>query len=172
MRFFVLFGLIVSFGSPVFADIARFVQVAPSIYRGGQPSEASDYVKLRSMGVATVLNLRTTDEEIALERSRVGTAGMDFVHVPMVPFLYPSDEDVATALRVLTDPARQPVFVHCREGKDRTGLIVGLYRVYFENWSRHRAWDEMRAIGFNELLVGLSLYFWTAPSPPLTSGAQ
>jgi protein-tyrosine phosphatase len=39
------------------------------------------------------------------------------------------------------------VFVHCKRGADRTGAVVGLYRVLRQDWSVDRAYDEARAIG-------------------------
>jgi protein tyrosine/serine phosphatase len=51
-------------------------------------------------------------------------------------------------LAIVTDPARQPVFVHCRRGSDRTGTAVAVYRICVEGWSREAAIDEMVNGGF------------------------
>ena len=37
-----------------------------------------------------------------------------------------SDESIAEALAVLTDPAAYPAVMHCSIGKDRTGILVAL----------------------------------------------
>lgn len=34
--------------------------------------------------------------------------------------------EIADALRLISDPANQPILLHCTQGKDRTGLLVML----------------------------------------------
>ena len=60
-----------------------------------------------------------------------------------------------TFLDALTDPARQPVYVHCQRGADRTGFMVGVYRVEKEGWSAKRAYSEARDIGMRWWYRGL-----------------
>ncbi|MFO8058262.1 MAG: tyrosine-protein phosphatase [bacterium] len=36
-----------------------------------------------------------------------------------------------------------PVLIHCRGGSDRTGVMVALYRIAFQNWSIEKAKQEM-----------------------------
>lgn len=45
-------------------------------------------------------------------------------------------------LRVMTDPAAQPVLVHCSAGAQRTGAAVMLYRTVVQGWSVDRAYEE------------------------------
>lgn len=35
-------------------------------------------------------------------------------------------ESVVAALRLISDPANRPVFVHCTAGKDRTGIVIAM----------------------------------------------
>jgi protein tyrosine/serine phosphatase len=51
------------------------------------------------------------------------------------------------------------VLVHCTHGQDRTGLVVGVYRVKHDGWSKDKAWDEMVHHDFHQELVGL-VEFW------------
>ena len=46
-------------------------------------------------------------------------------------------------------------YVHCEHGQDRTGLIIGAYRVRVQRWSKSQAYQEMKAHGFHPLLHGL-----------------
>lgn len=50
-------------------------------------------------------------------------------------------------------------FVHCKHGRDRSGLIVGCKRVWRDGWAKTNAWSEMIADGFNSTLHGLT-DFW------------
>jgi hypothetical protein len=47
-------------------------------------------------------------------------------------------------------------------------MIVGLYRVYYQNWTPEAAWDEMLRDGFKVdwTLRGLKTYFWTHTQKP------
>jgi hypothetical protein len=42
--------------------------------------------------------------------------------------------------------------VHCREGVDRTGVMVAVYRVAIDGWSTDQAIDEMKAFHYRYLL--------------------
>ncbi len=46
------------------------------------------------------------------------------------------------ALRIMTDPSKQPVLVHCAAGTERTGCAVILYRTLFEGQGFERAMRE------------------------------
>lgn len=112
---------------------------------------------LKAKGVRTIIYLRT--ENSSREREIVNRLGMNFEEFPIDAFSYPEEKTVNGALAALTDQKLQPVFIHCQHGKDRTGLIIGLYRVHFEHWAPTQAYQEMKAIGFSSFLFGLKQYF-------------
>jgi protein tyrosine phosphatase (PTP) superfamily phosphohydrolase (DUF442 family) len=129
------------FGLPGLTSVGR---VAPGIFRGAQP-EPEGYTTLKTMGVRTVINLRARHGE----GEAVEAAGMRYVEIPM-SFLTKADPAVVRkALSVMTDPANQPVFVHCSAGTDRTGVVVAVYRMEVDGWSKAEAEAEMEAFGFH-----------------------
>jgi protein tyrosine/serine phosphatase len=125
--------------------VENVAELAPGFYRGGAPS-AAGLDSLKSMGIKTVVNLRhyhgTTEEQRCRER------GIDYVRIVLESSDAPNDEDVRRFLRVVTDPARRPVYVHCWRGKDRTGVMVAAYRLAVQGWPRDAALAEMDAFGF------------------------
>jgi tyrosine-protein phosphatase SIW14 len=131
------------FGLPGLTNIGR---VADGIFRGAQPKHEG-YATLKAMGVRTVINLRTRHGE----REAVEAAGMRSVEIPMNTMKNVDPAAVRKALSVMTDPANQPVFVHCHHGKDRTGLVTAVYRMEVEGWSEAEAEEEMEAFGFHEV---------------------
>lgn len=131
-------------------NVPRFHQVAPGIYRGGQP-KAEGFEWLKRQGVKTIINLRMEHDE----RREIEALGLNYVYIPMDA----RDEVPMSTLRMfldtLSDPDRQPVFVHCQRGADRTGFMVGVYRVAREGWSAKKAYSEARDIGMRWWYRGL-----------------
>ena len=122
--------------------IPRFDQVAEGFYRGGQPRRQG-YEYLKQLGVKTVINLRAENQEA----EEVKSLGLHYVHIPMSPWERVPESKIQMFFYVLRDRDSYPVFVHCKYGTDRTGFMVGLYRVAFQGWSADRAYEEARAHG-------------------------
>ncbi|MBE0604603.1 MAG: tyrosine-protein phosphatase [Deltaproteobacteria bacterium] len=131
------------FGLTGLATVGR---VAPGIFRGSQP-KPEGYATLKAMEVRTVINLRTRHGE----RKAVEAAGMRYIEIPMSYWRKVDPAVVRTALSAMTDPANQPVFVHCSVGTDRTGVVVAVYRMEIDGWSEAEAEAEMDAFGFHEI---------------------
>lgn len=117
-------------------------RVDARLYRGAHPS-AEGLRNLEALGVRTVVNLRVfhSSEPLLEETS------LEFVEIPMAPWRA-EPEQIAAFLRVVTDPDRGPVFVHCMAGSDRVGLMVAAYRVAVQGWTKEQAIDEMTRGGF------------------------
>lgn len=122
--------------------IPRFDQVAEGFYRGGQPRRQG-YEYLKQLGVKTVINLRAENQEA----EEVKSLGLHYVHIPMSPWERVPESKIQMFFQVLRDRDNYPVFVHCEHGADRTGFMVGLYRIAFQDWSADRAYEEARAHG-------------------------
>jgi protein tyrosine phosphatase (PTP) superfamily phosphohydrolase (DUF442 family) len=122
--------------------LTNFFRVSPTLFRGAQPTrEGLD--ELRRLGVKTVVSLRAFHGE----RESVAAAGLAYERISFKVW-HPEDEDLRRFLVIVTDPARQPVFVHCLRGADRTGTAVAAYRICAQGWSREDAIDEMANGGF------------------------
>lgn len=138
--------------------ILAFHQVNQHISRGARPLKVG-LEALAKMGVKTILNIDNSKTEIAAEAKNAKALGLDMISLPMSGFWEPKDAQVEKILAVLTDPANYPLFIHCQHGHDRTGLIMGLYRIQEQNWSAKEAYTEMLALGFHKQLVFLNHYF-------------
>jgi len=130
---------------PGLSNVGR---VAPGVYRGAQP-EVAGYATLKKMGIKTVINLRTSMSE----RAAVEAAGMQSFEVPMEMSRDGLRARVDRAVALMADPANQPVFVHCRHGQERTGIVVAAYRMKIQGWPLADAEAEMQAFGFNNVWV-------------------
>lgn len=117
----------------------RFSQVADGIYRGGQP-DPSSLERLRELGVDTVVSLRRERRHISRrERSYALELGMRFLHFPFYGVFGADDLFV---MNIVEEVKRRNVYVHCKHGRDRTSLIIALYRVMEERWDPEEAWQR------------------------------
>jgi len=127
------------------AGVKNFGEVTPLLYRGAQPSR-DGFKALAAMGVDIVVDGRLSGQDS--ERKVVTALGMRYVSIPW-HCLFPKDKTFAKFLVLLRDNPKKKIFVHCRYGDDRTGMMIAAYRMGVENWSAQEAWDEMQQFGFN-----------------------
>ena len=126
--------------------VPNFGTVTPTLYRGAQPTKQG-FENLSKMGVGIVVDLRDGNEGNH-EDSVVTALGMKFVGIPW-RCTDPKDDDFAKFLTVLRDNPDKKVFVHCRQGVDRTGMMIASYRMAEQGWTAQEALREMRAFGFS-----------------------
>jgi protein tyrosine/serine phosphatase len=138
----------------------KFFEVVPGLYRSAQPQEEDFSGLVESAGIKSIVNLNNDESWMELEREITANLGITLFEHPMSGFWSPTDEQVDTTLMALNNPQSYPVLLHCLHGEDRTGLIIGLYRVIFQNWSPQAAYQEMLDRGFHPILLGLDAYFW------------
>ena len=129
-----------------YAELPNFHRVDDKLYRGGQPREGG-LARLKSLGVQTILDLRYERGKGRVEAAEAKALGMNYVQIPMYGLLRPTHAQIEKALEVIRDPANGPVFVHCERGSDRTGVVVGVYRVASAQWPAQRAIDEAMGHG-------------------------
>lgn len=141
-----------------YVPIVDFHEVTEGFYRGARPGHEG-MAALAAMGVKTDINLDDDQDVIEDEGQQAKLYGMRYFSRPLSGFFAPSDESVNDVLNVLADRSNYPVFIHCQYGHDRTGLLVGLYRVFQQGWTPGDAYDEMRELGFHWQLLGLQYYF-------------
>lgn len=135
---------------PGLSNVGR---VAPGVLRGAQPGREG-YATLKAMGVKTVIDMRTSESE----QKQVEAAGMRAIAVPIEMSRKGLKEKVEQVVELMSDPANQPVYVHCRHGQDRTGIVVAAYRMKQQGWSLADAEAEMQAFGFNDVWVNFKKF--------------
>ena len=125
--------------------IDNFGRINSNYYRGAQP-EDGDYRDLAGLGIRTIIDL--TAEGRANEQRLVEQAGMKFYRIPLTTSERPSDYAVAQFLKLVNNPANQPVYIHCQGGRHRTGVMTAVYRMTQDGWTADRAYQEMKQYRF------------------------
>ena len=126
--------------------IDNFGRISPTYYRGAQP-KGRDYADLAALGVKTLINL-TGDDASPDEKAMAQKAGLGYVQIPMNTHVVPTIAQLAEFLKIVNDPAKQPVYVHCVGGKHRTGVMTAAYRMSHDGWTAERAFNEMKQYKF------------------------
>lgn len=138
-------------------ELPRLARVSPFLYRSGQPTEQG-LKKLAEMGIRTIIDLRGPGQRARKEQELVESLGMRYVNVPLSNIGRPTDAQIERIFEIIADPDARPVLVHCRRGEDRTGMVVALYRIFYEGWDAEHAYREMRRFGFKWYLWRMKGY--------------
>jgi protein tyrosine/serine phosphatase len=126
-------------------SIDNFGQVNANYFRGAQPN-GRDYTDLAALGVKTVIDLQRDFNPA--EQQLVKAAGMKFYRIEMTTREAPTKEQLASFLKLVNDPANQPVYVHCAGGRHRTGVMTAAYRMTHDKWAPEQAFKEMKQFKF------------------------
>jgi len=136
--------------------LPNFHQVHPFLYRGGQPNSAG-VDQLHKMGIKTVIDLRAETGATRAEKAQLEKLGLRYMDLPMSDKA-PTTKQVDTFMQTVRDgrDKDEPVFVHCAHGSDRTGCMVGIWRVSEDGYTYDKAYKEMRKYYFGPKFVQLS----------------
>jgi tyrosine-protein phosphatase SIW14 len=126
--------------------IENFGQVNASYYRGALP-KGNDFTDLAALGVKTLIDLTNGDGQTT-EQSLAEQAGMKFFRIPMDTHVVPTAKEMTSFLKIVTDRANQPVYVHCVGGRHRTGVMTAIYRMTQDRWTPDQAFKEMKKFKF------------------------
>jgi hypothetical protein len=126
----------------------RFQKVSDNLYRGSAPKKHEIPLLKQKYNITKIISL---DKDSALDIHEECLAN-DIAHI-IIPIHGSNDRDLELIKSV--GPTRlignDIAYVHCKHGKDRTGLFVGKYRV--ENgWDCKKALDEALSFGFGTFM--------------------
>lgn len=166
------------FGALVFAacsptvvahGVPNLAQVNATVWRSGQITTREGWEHVRQVTRAKRLHVLKLNFEAEGSDDLARALGLEVHAVSIEPqadrdvwnaaqsaFTRPDPALVRQALELLERATTEDVWlVHCTHGQDRTGLIVGMYRVLHEGWTKERAYAEMRAHHFHPALLGV-----------------
>lgn len=135
--------------------IKNFDKVDDYYYRGSQPN-ITDIKELSKMGVKTIINLRKVynfnKSELLEQKLTANRSGINYINIPMSPNLPPTEAQIKYFFSILDNSKNLPVFVHCYQGRDRTGIMTALYRVRYYRWDFDQAYAEMKKHGYHSII--------------------
>ena len=112
--------------SPRASDLPNFQMINPQFLRGGQPDqEGAEW--LLSYGVKTEIDLRGDDRDN--QWNPPSWSPKNVIHVNVKDYGNPDFKQVEEFIEAVNKPENQPVFVHCKAGIGRTGLMTACWRI-------------------------------------------
>jgi len=129
----------------------RFSEVTPDqIYRSGRLTPGATRRVVEAHDIRTEVDLGGWDQGSVDERRAALTAdelGITRHTLRLYGDATGDPNRYVDALRIMTDPASQPVLVHCAAGTERTGALVAFYRHIIEGVDLEQALAEADARG-------------------------
>ena len=122
--------------------VENFYQVDSGIYRCAQPNKQA-FAELSQMGITTVVNLRYFETD----RRKAKKTDLQLIHIKMLASKC-KEEEIVAVLRLMEN-RQGAIAIHCKHGADRTGLIIALYRIVFQDWDKESAIAELQNGDYN-----------------------
>jgi protein tyrosine phosphatase (PTP) superfamily phosphohydrolase (DUF442 family) len=122
-------------------SVSNLYRIDNGVYRCAQ-ADSAGYSELSEMGISEIINLRSFDAD-----KKYTQAGMVFHHINMQAE-HCNYKKIVRVLRLINNRSGA-IVIHCKHGADRTGLIIALYRIAFQNWTKEEAIDELKNGGYN-----------------------
>ena len=138
-------------------EVPNFHYVDNDLYRGGRPS-CTGLLKLKALGIRSIIDLgggaAGTLHHCKSARSADLRVFQIKLSVPDLTLLGISDQKLRMIFAMMQG-APKPIFLSCSLGRDRTGLIVALYRMKRGEMSFREAREEAIYYGYRPRFIGL-----------------
>lgn len=124
---------------------ANLYQVDDKLFRSEQLT-ADDQAVVELLGIKSIVNLRYFNRD---ENEKLFTDnGITLINRPLLTWRV-KPEQIAQILWTIEQQQRQgAVLVHCYHGADRTGTVIGMYRIIYQGWTIVQTKQEMQNGGF------------------------
>ncbi|MFB2538627.1 dual specificity protein phosphatase family protein [Acinetobacter sp. c3-l95] len=132
-------------------------RVNSMLYRSEQPLHEQNE-QLKKLGIQRVISLRARNQTA----NELDQQAFKLQHIPINTWAIDRDDVLATMRAVKQAKAQgETVLIHCYHGSDRTGTMIAMYRILFENWQTDEAMREMKfgGYGFHPIWVNIDKLF-------------
>ena len=133
--------------------LSNMYKVDEGVYRSEQPKK-TQLEAAAKYGITEILNLRqwhsnkkfAKNTNLILHKVRMNAHDMN-------------DYEIVRALKIIKN-RKGAILIHCHHGSDRTGAIVAMYRIIFQNWSKEQAIEELKndCFGFHGIYINIPKY--------------
>ncbi|WP_244153084.1 dual specificity protein phosphatase family protein [Rodentibacter genomosp. 1] len=135
-------------------------RVDNNFYRSEQLERQAEPL-LDQLNIKTIVNLRFFDRND--DKQAFGHKNIHLINTPLLTWAITPEEVAAILWQIRQNQKNGAVLVHCYHGADRTGLIVAMYRVLYQNWNLNEAKREMQQApyGYHSVWKNIDKFFTT-----------
>jgi protein-tyrosine phosphatase len=152
-----------------------------TIHAGGHPLNPSNWLKntnaqtlkilnyLKENKIKTIIDLENTGWIQERYQKLLEHAGLKRLHIPMHSSKVPNKKE----WEEIKEALKEPVYIHCKWGADRTGAVIGRYLVEEKGFSPQEAWQAVVSGGSHAGYLGglkkglaylkLKDFIWSGP---------
>ncbi len=125
--------------------ILNYLKINDYIQTSGQP-KADEIRIIAETGVTTIINLAMPDSDTAIanEGELVSSAGMNYIHIPVV-WQKPKVEQFELFAQILEYHKDKSIWVHCALNW-RVSSFIYIYRTKYLNVEKAEAWRTMQKL--------------------------
>ena len=127
--------------------ITNLARLETTVACAGAVTPAS-VAEIKKMGFSSIINLRLATEQgadIEGETAAAKAAGINYFHLPFNNAA-PDPAVVDSFLKVITDKANEPAFIHCASA-NRAAMMWMVKRIAVDKWDVAKATEEATALG-------------------------
>lgn len=125
-----------------------------SLYRGAQLNNQEDCDFLISKNVGLVIDLRNkknSKDLINKEKNLLNKNNIEHYNIEMSSKIAPREDQIEEVFNKIEECKKnnKSVYIHCKAGIDRTGIMCALYEVRKKNIPKSQAYEHMKNYGYN-----------------------
>jgi len=140
---------------PEKSTVYNFHRVTDHLYRGGVPIRNDLFKLKRDFDIKTVIDFRMVRDSQNKEIWKTDYLEMNYIQIPWnsspdVADQYDYHEIADQFLNHIEENSELPIYVHCVEGKRRTGAMIAVYRMAKEGWTADQAIREAEKYGLDK----------------------
>ena len=139
-------------------DLGNLGHVEDTLWRGARPTDKGLAQLQGEMGIRTIVSFENDKKVVEHEKAWAEAHGVKFYSIAMSVITPPKQAKVDEWLKIAEDPANRPLYFHCMQGRDRTGVAGLTYRIHHDHQPFATAYTEMKQFKFHTYLLGLQWY--------------
>jgi protein tyrosine/serine phosphatase len=137
--------------------LGNFAKVDDKVYRGAMPTSLEAVEKLAKYhGITHIIDLRGSGKEgvdphhLSWEKKAAKQHGMTYHHFNLSSKEAPPEHILSEISNILANlPEGSKAYIHCKQGIDRTGAVVGHYQKTVLKKPTEEIWRDMQKRGYN-----------------------
>lgn len=138
-------------------DAMNFDIVNENLSRSGLPSTRDLNYLRDKLKIKTLINF-CTKTNVENEKEKAKELGFTYIHFPWSAHFYNIlrlnyyRRIAESFLLLVQDSTNYPIHVHCFHGRERTGMMIAIYRMVIDRYTFLEALSEMKRYGFKPYL--------------------